>query len=136
MVNQYDALGRLVRRTVDRGDDVEGPVEETYDYDALGNLIEASSDGIITARRYDSLSRLKLETNDGRQSSYVFDDSGNLRNLRYPSGREVAYGANDANQLSSVDLEARRHHPGAKGGLQVPRATGSPEGPGHRALKA
>lgn len=105
VVASYDAFGRVTQRTITRGEDVEGPESETYQYDALGNVKSASSGSVLTTRRFDSLSRMVLEGTDGLATSYRHDDSGNLVRLQYPSGRQVSYTPDTANRLSAVDWQ-------------------------------
>ena len=105
VVDTYDALGRLTQRAITPGPGVEGPQSENFQYDALGNVKFASSGGIVTTRRFDSLSRMVAETNDGRASAHRFDDAGNPALLQYPSGRQVTYTPDSANRLSVVDWQ-------------------------------
>src|SRR5690606_31089666 len=64
VTQEFDAGGRLVRRTVERGGGVVGPAVEEYVYDGLDRLVlarsgEAGSPEAVTVERsYDSLSRL------------------------------------------------------------------------------
>lgn len=105
VVATYDALGRLTQRAITRGGGVEGPETETFQYDGLSNVKSAATGSVLTTRRYDSLSRMVLEATDGLVTQYRYDDAGNLVELRYPSGRKVAYTPDSANRLGSVDWQ-------------------------------
>ncbi|MEM7480683.1 MAG: Ig-like domain-containing protein [Acidobacteriota bacterium] len=85
----YDAVGRLLARAVVPSTGVEGPLSETFVYDALDRMVRAESGGVITEHSYDSLSRLLTETTAGHTVAYAYDDAGRPGAMQYPSGRTL-----------------------------------------------
>src|SRR5690606_29978640 len=89
VTQQHDAAGRLSVRTITRGLGVEGPSAESYAWDGLNRLVSATSGSVVSARSYDSMSRLLSETTAGRTITYTPDDVGNVEGIAYPSGRSI-----------------------------------------------
>ncbi|MCM1056092.1 MAG: DUF6531 domain-containing protein [Firmicutes bacterium] len=68
----YDAAGRLVSYG-------SGQNEETYTYDALGNRISKSVNGLQKAvYQYNQLNQLIAMTEDGAEYTFAYDRRGNL----------------------------------------------------------
>src|SRR3990167_9542133 len=87
----YDGLGRLVTKNITRGTGVMGVTNESYGYDGLSRLINATNNDSTVAMVYDSLSRVTSTTQNGRTISKMFDGVGNRLQLNYPGGRTVSY---------------------------------------------
>ncbi|MEJ1363512.1 MAG: RHS repeat-associated core domain-containing protein [Candidatus Sedimenticola sp. (ex Thyasira tokunagai)] len=71
---QKNAQGKVVRVDEEEGGWV------TYQYDAIGNLLETNANGVITTLTYDTLGRHKtaMDDPDMGQWSYQYDILGNL----------------------------------------------------------
>jgi RHS repeat-associated protein len=86
----YDPAGRLTARAITLGSGVVGPIAEAFEYDGLSRLTRAQSgtgvDAVVSERRYDSLSRLLGETQNGRAVTFGYDEIGARTALTYPSG--------------------------------------------------
>jgi YD repeat-containing protein len=88
LTHRFDRVGRRLHTTSDPAPGVRGR-EEWFHFDGLGRLVAAVADGVVTLRRYDSLSRLIEETQSGRVIRYTYDAAGRRTAIRYPGGREV-----------------------------------------------
>ncbi|MET7620646.1 RHS repeat-associated core domain-containing protein [Streptomyces sp. NPDC005408] len=102
---EHDAGGRLVARTTPHGRRV------TMSYDALGNVREKDSDGVVTHYTYDAadrltradsptstvaverdaVGRLVAETVDGRTMRFGYDAYGELISRTTPTGAVASY---------------------------------------------
>ncbi len=90
VVNTYDLLDRLVARSVSPGPTVsDQTTTENYQYDGLSRIVSGVDDDATIERRYDSLSRMTLETVNGRATARLFDGVGNELEVAYPGGRLV-----------------------------------------------
>jgi len=102
----YDDLGRLTGRAVETpGAGVVGPTSESFSYDAMGRLTQATRDGLVSQRTYDSLSRLISEATDGKVVSYLQDDSGNVVEETLPSAFRVGRSYDPLNRLAGVQID-------------------------------
>lgn len=98
--NTFDANGRLAARHTE---DVAGRREiARFDYDTAGRCVRAAAGDATVERRYDSLSRLLAETQNGRTLHYVRDAAGRVLALRYPGGLEVQRRFDAAGRLVEV----------------------------------
>ena len=86
ILQTFDAGNRLTGRSITRGSGVVGPTSETYAYDGLGRMTQASSGTVTTLLTFDSLSRLVAEQSAGRSFVYDLDDVGNPTRVQHPSG--------------------------------------------------
>jgi RHS repeat-associated protein len=102
VVQGFDAAGRLVSRAVTLAAGVEGPTAESYVYDGLGRTLQATSGSVVTVRSYDSLSRMRSETTNGRTVAFEFDPAGNVTTLRYPSAFVVQRTVDELDRLASI----------------------------------
>jgi YD repeat-containing protein len=92
MVHAYDDLNRRVRSQVTQGADVTGSTLQTFAYDGLSRLIQATDDNdpdaagddSVLAFGYDSLDNLRRESQDGRTVASAYDGLGNRLSLVYP----------------------------------------------------
>lgn len=121
----FDALGRIVQRA-----ETIGGVSHTYDYqydlssrlasvfrdgapyasylyDANGNRLRATVQGVVADATYDAQDRLLTHggiaythtrngerltrASEGQTTTYTYDTRGNLRLVRRPSGQEIGY---------------------------------------------
>ncbi|MFK3859741.1 SpvB/TcaC N-terminal domain-containing protein [Pseudoalteromonas rhizosphaerae] len=100
-----DVLGRVTRRTV------TGENTLTYTYDGatygLGQLNQATGNGVTKTYSYDNLGRPSSQTIAGSGKSYTtttFYDSnyGRVKGLRYPNNLTLEYIYNDAGYQTQV----------------------------------
>ena len=61
---------RLISKTITKALGVEGTSTESYLYDGLNRLIKGTNDVSVVERKYDSLSRLIEEVQDGKSVHY------------------------------------------------------------------
>jgi RHS repeat-associated protein len=99
----FDASNRLTGRSVARGNGVIGPTSESYAYDGLGRLKQASSGTVSTQLTFDSLSRLVAEQTAGRDVTYALDDVGNPTRIQYPSGFALSQTFDPLNRATAID---------------------------------
>lgn len=111
----FDAEGRLTGRTVTapQGMSLEGPTTESYDYDALDRLVQATSGAITTTREYDSLSRLLSETTGGRTVTYTRNDAGSATEIGYPSGLTLPRSFDALDRPTAINTAAGYSYRGA-----------------------
>ncbi|MEM8963088.1 MAG: Ig-like domain-containing protein, partial [Acidobacteriota bacterium] len=91
----FDAAGRPTSRTIDPAqgaDPLVGPTAESYTYDGLNRLTQATSGTTTMTMGYDSLSRTIAATTGGRGVSRQFDVKGNTLSTDYASGYQVSRG--------------------------------------------
>lgn len=100
---KYDVLGRMMERN-----EPEGQTTWTYDNQSsgVGMLGSIAGPGYTQTVNYDSLSRLKLQTeNFGGESFTVrhyYDNKGRPSSLNYPGGFSIKYVYNNQNYLTEV----------------------------------
>jgi len=100
-VMTYDDANRITRRDIFPAPGVAADTTfESFQYDGLSRMLRAENNVSVTTQRYDSVSRLLWESQDGRAVSYDYDALGNLRTLAYPGGRVLS---------NSYDALNRRH---------------------------
>lgn len=102
----YDGLHRETARRVVTAAGAEGPVLETFGYDATGNLVLAENGSHTISRAFDSLGRLRSETVDGRTLTRTYNPDGTPRDLVYPSGFRVRAGWDEAYRPRRLDVVA------------------------------
>lgn len=71
---QYDGLYRLTLETKTGS----GGYTQSFVYDAAGNRIQMTVDGVQTSYTYDSANRLTQEVREGTTITYTYDENGNL----------------------------------------------------------
>src|SRR5262249_35267113 len=86
----FDAANRLTARSVVSPVGVSGAMAESYTWDGLNRIVNATSGNQTVTRVYDSLSRLTQETVGGMAVKTTYDDGGNATGLAYPSGLNLA----------------------------------------------
>jgi RHS repeat-associated protein len=80
-----------------------------YQYDAAGNKTRMTDWTGTTRWTYDALNRVVLVTRNGTETSYVYDEVGNLSSLTLEPGKPVTYTYDDANRLKTVtDWQGRK----------------------------
>ncbi len=102
----YDAAHRMTGRTIALAGGLEGPTTESYAYDGLGRLTQATSGtgagAVASTRTYDSLSRVTSETTAGKTVGYQLDPAGNVTAMTYPSGVTVTRQVDDLDRLEAI----------------------------------
>ncbi len=77
VTNQYDLLGRLVKRMLPNG------TNETFAYSSMGLTTNVNALGQTTQYRYDALGRMTNEITGKTESlSFTYDPAGNLLTMR------------------------------------------------------
>lgn len=97
----YDAQNRLVQI------DYPDATQVTYTYDDNGNRLTMTDEGTGTPQTssftYDELNRLESSTDSyGQTVGYSYDPVGNRISLTYPDSKEVTYGYDTANRLTTI----------------------------------
>ncbi|MFC2155802.1 RHS repeat-associated core domain-containing protein [Acidobacteriota bacterium] len=87
----FDPLNRLKNRQINRAQGVGGTTTETYKYDALSRLTEATNDNFTIERKYDSLNRITQEKQMFELINYTYSVVDNRRkmSIQYPNGRII-----------------------------------------------
>ena len=85
----FDGANRVRGRSIERGAGVIGVAAESFDFDGLSRLVRTQAGSIVSTFSYDSLSRTTSESSDGRKTTYLRDDAGNVTAMIYPSGLTV-----------------------------------------------
>ena len=73
-----------------------------YTYDAVGNRLSKTEDGIVTSYNYDDNDRLTTENLQLETCNYSYDDNGNTLSKTSPT-ENIAYTYDYNNRLISVD---------------------------------
>ncbi len=108
--NRYDGINRLIQTDVSRAAGVEGTTLWTFEYDGLSrqtlatdnNDPGAATDDSVVEFRYDSLSRVVTEVQNGRTVASEFDGIGNRLQLTYPDGRVIENTYDGLDRLATV----------------------------------
>src|SRR5690606_35557609 len=93
----YDALNRLLQVDVLRAAGVAGTTQETFAYDGLSRLTQATDDNGAPAATqtvayvYDSLGRVLEEQQNGQPVSSVYTGDGKRLRVTYPGGRVIGH---------------------------------------------
>jgi len=115
----YDALGNLVARTdamgfetsynydgLDRLISIDHPdpdADVSFNYDALGNLLQMHGGLGATNWSYDALYRvLQIEDPFGAALGYAYDGAGRLTGLTHADGKAVGYSYDAAGRLTGA----------------------------------
>ncbi|MCO5165161.1 MAG: DUF6531 domain-containing protein [Planctomycetes bacterium] len=106
-VRVYDGLNRLTTCAVLRGPGVEGTQAETYGYDGLSRLIQATSHVSSTDEEtcrwtYDHLGRVLTETQGGKTVASTYAPAGGRMSVAYPGGRTLTFGLDDLQRPTSI----------------------------------
>jgi RHS repeat-associated protein len=108
--NKYDALNRLESRTVRPVEGVQGTTSETYRYDGLSRLIEATNNDWTVTRQYDPLNRITMETQGTKSVSYNYSvvDNNRKMTVTYPNQRTIEKDFDILNRLSKIQQNQQR----------------------------
>lgn len=104
--SKYNALGNLERR------EAKGSCQEFF-YDSLGRIVSSmdynnpndSTDDVEEFYAYDSLSRIKAESINGKWISKLFDNAGNPTITKYPSGKTIYKSYDSIDRLKNIFFE-------------------------------
>ena len=99
----YDNRNRLISKVTPQG-------TLTYTYTAVGNIVtvrSSNAEGVSVDYAYDNLNRLQTVTdnnlaNGQNQTSYGYDQVGNLQTVILPNQVETTYQYNNLNRLTNV----------------------------------
>ena len=115
--NEYDELGRVVKQYV-KDDDTytftydedawvntctgqSGKLDKIH-YDALGRIVEHTTNSGTKTITYDDLNRRTSESDwKGNVTRYEYDDAGNVTKTTYPDGLSEQFTYNADNQVTS-----------------------------------
>ena len=92
---EYDALGRLVKETVE---DSTGTHVSQYTYDANSNRLSKTVDGVVTNYTYNEINQLVQAGN----TTYTYDNAGNLVSQSINGTLAVSYEYDEFNRLISI----------------------------------
>ncbi|MGE4029905.1 MAG: RHS repeat domain-containing protein [Thermoleophilia bacterium] len=101
---RWDAVDNLIRREVIQRGGAEGVALETFEYDAVGNLVSARNAAHTYGAEYDSLGRCHEESVDGERVVYRYGSDRALSAIEYPSGGRVDFVRNSLGQATRVDF--------------------------------
>jgi YD repeat-containing protein len=108
--NTYDSLNRLVRKEITRANAVQGTTIQAFEFDGLSRLTRATDnnnsdtleDDSVVERKYNSLSRLVEETQNGKVISSNWNEAGSLTDLTYPNERKLLYTQDQLDRLKTI----------------------------------
>jgi RHS repeat-associated protein len=114
VTNTYDNANRLTNRNISKGIGVEGPTQETFEYDGLGRLRFANNDESRVEFVYYPDGRLQKEiVRIDRQAGdtflfsyevqYAYDDVNSKVTVTYPSGKILTITADELYRVSSIE---------------------------------
>jgi RHS repeat-associated protein len=110
VVNTLDDDGRITARAITRAAGVLGPTSESYAYDGLNRLTEATNNNSTVQRAYDTLSRLVSETQgpnpigtSGKTISYTYNDDGSRATCEYFSGYDLVYTSDAVGRWTKIE---------------------------------
>lgn len=97
--NQFDEMGRLIRRDIKLAVGVAGPTFERFVYDDMNQLLEAENDFSIITQTFNAQGLVERETqthridgqNIDRTIERKFNLAGAVDELHYPGGRVIQY---------------------------------------------
>ncbi len=106
----YDLRDRLVQRTIARGEGILGTTTESYTWDGMSRIVEASDDDSTVKRVFDSRSNLLEETlvhgsspsGVGTTVTSTYDGVGNRLTFLYPGGRLLATTYDELDRISTL----------------------------------
>ncbi len=118
IIRVFDEMNLLAELQVDdnnvAGNPVVGSHQETYYYDGLGRLIEASNSESAVQLLYDSVGNLVLQSQNGHEVSSEFDALGRRTSLTFPDQRRVAFEHDKMGRLERITNEVNgTSYPGA-----------------------
>jgi RHS repeat-associated protein len=104
VTNDYDKLGRLVNRTIQKGENVEGTTFENFAYDGLHRLNYAENDNFVVEFKFDPLNRITEEKQRGKLLNYTYSVVDNLRRMtmKYPNDRLIEKNFDILDRLSNI----------------------------------
>ncbi|MFN2174320.1 MAG: hypothetical protein ACK2U3_00005, partial [Anaerolineales bacterium] len=104
VTNDYDKAGRLVNRTIQKGENVEGTTFENFTYDGLNRLTYAENDDFVVEFKFDPLNRITEEKQMGKLVNYTYSVVNNLRQMtmKYPNDRLIEKNFDLLDRLSSI----------------------------------
>lgn len=95
----YDKLNRLDKITY-------GPKQMDYDYDADDNITYIANETVQSTIQYDPANRLTIKSdtvsNSTYNTAYKYNALDSVRQITYPSAREVTYIHNKHNQVVAI----------------------------------
>jgi RHS repeat-associated protein len=103
-----DVLGRIRRKSFEHPDSPEQPgrrFEETFDFDASGNLVACVNEHAKVQRTLDAEGRLVEEVQNGFSVKNTFDALGR-RVRRETGGHVVTYGYDALGRVATVQVDA------------------------------
>ena len=96
----YDNLYRLVSESISNTQSIE--YQAQYQFDATGNRVQQTINGVVTDYSYDANDRLQHTTSSGAQTVYGYDDNGNTLS-KDVNGTVTSYQYNLTNRLVQAD---------------------------------
>jgi RHS repeat-associated protein len=104
VTNDYDKSSRLVNRTIQKGEDVEGSTFENFAYDGLNRLNYAENDNFAVEFKFDPLNRITEEKQRGKLLNYTYSVVNNLRQItmKYPNDRLIEKNFDILDRLSNI----------------------------------
>ena len=112
VTNSFDAIHRLARKAIARSTiaNVVGTTLQEFQYDGLSRLTLATDnndpnnfdDDSIVARKYDSLSRLLEEVQNGKVVSTNWREEADIADCTYPNGRQIAYSYDKLDRIKTI----------------------------------
>ncbi|WP_423230880.1 polymorphic toxin-type HINT domain-containing protein [Acetivibrio saccincola] len=94
----YDDTYKLIKEEIENPDGDKTIIE--YTYDAVGNRLSKSVNGVVTEYTYDENNRLITEG----QTVYTYDKNGNTLSKKTKTGEEVTYTYDYNNRLTKVNI--------------------------------
>jgi RHS repeat-associated protein len=108
VTNDYDKLGRLVNRTIQKGENVEGTTFENFAYDGLNRLNYAENDNFVVEFKFDPLNRITEENKQADNEIANFKYIGRsyrLLSKQFGNGDAVNYLYDQGRRMTSKEAK-------------------------------
>jgi RHS repeat-associated protein len=100
--NYFDQVQRLMRREIIPAEGAVGTTLETFEYDGLSRVNNATDNDTQLNFQYDRASRLDWEKSASKLIDYTYDKLSNLREIQYPNTRLFVRGFDQLNRMNLI----------------------------------
>ena len=74
----------------------------SYSYDAVGNRVQQTLDGVTTSYAYDAANQLLSETSGATTTAYAYDANGRRTLKKLANGTRASFSYDDASNLTRL----------------------------------
>jgi RHS repeat-associated protein len=102
VTHSYDNALRLTGKTINRASGVEGTTSESFAYDDMNRMTEATNNDRAVTIGYDSLGNMLEETQSGKSVQSVYNDLSFRTSLTYPNSRQITFVPDDLQRIYQI----------------------------------